>query len=288
MEKYNLSEGNESLKRILLMMKYDNKKTLSENVGVISEQNIQLDVFKMMKQLDAFNTDEDEVINIIKRYRTKESFKNFIDSYKNDVNKEFGEHLYRSLNPRQDKKEWEELKTYLKTIGIELGVNIISDPRKGKSSAVFKGLEKTPEVSAPEKEKTPTPSQPSQEPIIPQELSNSEGVKKFQDWLDQNKKGWATGYLDGVLNKQGRGYGRFGPRTQKAWNQYKTEYLTPTSTGGETQQQPKKDYSTFYDQKKKDLEQLYQPLSNNSNNNVTQTSQSQVTAEPTMDDVIGD
>lgn len=31
MEKYNLNEGNESLKKILLMMKYDNKKTLSEN-----------------------------------------------------------------------------------------------------------------------------------------------------------------------------------------------------------------------------------------------------------------
>lgn len=31
MGKYNLNEGNESLKKILLMMKYDNKKTLSEN-----------------------------------------------------------------------------------------------------------------------------------------------------------------------------------------------------------------------------------------------------------------
>jgi len=230
MEKYNLNEGNESLKRVLLMMKYDNKKTLSENVGVISEQNIQLDVYQMMKQLDAFNTNEDEVINIIKRYKTKESFKNFIESYKNDVNKEFGEHLYRSLNPRQDKKEWEELKTYLATIGIELDVNIISDPRKGKSSAVFKGLEKTPEVSAPEKKDTPKPSQPSQEPKIPGELKNSEGVKKFQDWLDQNKQGWATGYPNGVLNKTGRGYGRFGPRTQKAWNQYKNDYLSSNTS----------------------------------------------------------
>jgi len=34
MEKYNLNEGNESLKRILLMMNYDNKKTLSENVEI--------------------------------------------------------------------------------------------------------------------------------------------------------------------------------------------------------------------------------------------------------------
>ena len=33
MEKYNPNEGNDSLKRILLMMKYDNKKTLSENLN---------------------------------------------------------------------------------------------------------------------------------------------------------------------------------------------------------------------------------------------------------------
>ena len=45
-------------------------------------------------------------------------------------------------------------------------------------------------------------------------------VKKFQDWLDKNKAGWATGYKDGILNQgqNGGGYGRFGPRTQKQWN----------------------------------------------------------------------
>jgi hypothetical protein len=32
MSKYNLDEGNESLKRIMLLMKYDNKKTLTENI----------------------------------------------------------------------------------------------------------------------------------------------------------------------------------------------------------------------------------------------------------------
>ena len=64
------------------------------------------------------------------------------------------------------------------------------------------------------------------------ELKDVDGVKKFQDWLDQNKtdvqlgdgKGWATGYTGGALNK-GNGYGNFGPRTTKAWSQYKSEYL---------------------------------------------------------------
>ncbi len=39
MEKFNLNEGNDALKRVLLMMKYDANKTLTENVEEIQEQN---------------------------------------------------------------------------------------------------------------------------------------------------------------------------------------------------------------------------------------------------------
>lgn len=63
---------------------------------------------------------------------------------------------------------------------------------------------------------------------IPQELVNVDGVKKFQDWLDTNKAGWAKGYPGNVLSG-GKGYGNFGPRTKKAWDLYgKNEYLKPT------------------------------------------------------------
>jgi hypothetical protein len=44
MEKYNLNEGNESLKRVLLMMGYDNNKTLTENTKNIFEQDMDNDV----------------------------------------------------------------------------------------------------------------------------------------------------------------------------------------------------------------------------------------------------
>ena len=39
MKKYSLNEGNESLKRVLLMMGYDSKKTLEENTKIIFEQD---------------------------------------------------------------------------------------------------------------------------------------------------------------------------------------------------------------------------------------------------------
>jgi len=39
MEKYNLNEGNDALKRVLLMMKYDAKKTLTENIEEMESVN---------------------------------------------------------------------------------------------------------------------------------------------------------------------------------------------------------------------------------------------------------
>jgi hypothetical protein len=78
-----------------------------------------------------------------------------------------------------------------------------------------------------------TSGKQQQAPTIPKELVDIEGVKKFQDWLDKNKVGWATGFPGEVLNKAS-GYGRFGPRTTKAWASYGPEYLkggaTPTVT----------------------------------------------------------
>ena len=71
-----------------------------------------------------------------------------------------------------------------------------------------------------------------QAPEIPKDLDGVEGVKAFQNWLDDNHgddnkgqgQGWATGLPDGKLSQAG-GYGRFGPRTSAAWKLYKTEYL---------------------------------------------------------------
>jgi hypothetical protein len=84
---------------------------------------------------------------------------------------------------------------------------------------------------------TTTKKTPSTPPCsLPPELKDVEGVKSFQDWLDENHAGWATGYDNGVLNKTGKGYGRMGPRTCKAWPKYKNEYLnkpTAVNTGYE-------------------------------------------------------
>jgi hypothetical protein len=50
-------------------------------------------------------------------------------------------------------------------------------------------------------------------------------VKAFQDWMDINRPNWVNGKN---LNK-GRGYGTYGPSTQKAWASYKAEYQKGSS-----------------------------------------------------------
>jgi hypothetical protein len=84
--------------------------------------------------------------------------------------------------------------------------------------------------NAPTAPKTNVKSPAKSKPIpIPTELKNTEGVRAFQDWLDTNHPGWATGFKDGKLMK-GRGYGTYGPRTSAAWAKYKDEYLNKKTT----------------------------------------------------------
>jgi hypothetical protein len=95
---------------------------------------------------------------------------------------------------------------------------------------------------------------PTTTSTIPEFLGNVDGVKKFQDWLDQNHPGWVP---TGKLEKRG-GYGRFGPKTTAAWNSYGEEYKksgttnlsTPeTGTGAEQSEE----YKWFKENEQKGL-----------------------------------
>lgn len=89
---------------------------------VISEQvNASADVGTIMRELDKFNSDEPKIVNIIKNYKDKASFKNFVDQYKAISGKDFGTEIMRAIMPSSDKTEWNDLKTHLGTMGITLG-----------------------------------------------------------------------------------------------------------------------------------------------------------------------
>jgi len=89
---------------------------------VISEQaNAGADVGAIMRELDKNNSDESAIVNIVKKYKDKASFKNFTDQYKTISGKDFGTDVYRAIQPYNDKTEWADLSNHLKSMGITLG-----------------------------------------------------------------------------------------------------------------------------------------------------------------------
>jgi len=107
---------------------------------VISEQtnNVGTDVGTIMQELNKFNSDEQKIVDIVKKYKSKSEFQNFLNQYKSISGKDFGVDVYRAVTPSSDKKEWDDLKSHLSTIGITLG-NFI-DNNKKIYSATFGGL----------------------------------------------------------------------------------------------------------------------------------------------------
>jgi hypothetical protein len=79
-------------------------------------------------------------------------------------------------------------------------------------------------VTPPTPTPTPTPNTGGggYTPSVANPFKTAQDVKDFQNWLDKNHPTW----LNGGKLSQGGGYGNFGSRTQKAWNDYGVEYKT--------------------------------------------------------------
>lgn len=110
---------------------------------VISEQaNAGADVGTIMRELNKNNSDESAIVNIVKKYKDKASFKNFTDQYKTISGKDFGTDVYRAIQPYNDKTEWADLSNHLKSMGITLGnANTGGTPQRPVYSATFAGLD---------------------------------------------------------------------------------------------------------------------------------------------------
>lgn len=118
MKKYNLQEGNESLKKILLMMNYDSSKTLSENTSVIIENKINLyeDFIDCLdKATGGVGTDEKMLIGCFNNV-DETKFDNFIERAKTEIiNEENGlEALLNSELGVGDKKTAEQIRKVFK------------------------------------------------------------------------------------------------------------------------------------------------------------------------------
>ena len=207
--------ADEALETIKLRMNYDSSKTLNENVVVLKEQDIAKDVETINDELGAtFNTDEQEVVDILKKYNTSGKFNQFLSKFKEITKKDLGAAFGNSFAPASDKTEWKELTDHLKSIGISLKHQV----GKAGENITTIGGGGTPTEGGGGGGTTQT--------TMPSELKD---VKAFQTWLDKNKPGWHDKY-NTLGTDPAKGYGKFGPRTSKAWSTYKDEYLKGTNT----------------------------------------------------------
>ena len=266
----------DALQRVKLMMGYDLKKTLKENIReigvVLNEQSSEQISYAQLGQ------DAKDLRNYLTGDVQTSDLENIQTTLKNVYGKssEDGSCALTKLIAYYSKivgnGSWRDF--FTTTAGLTLGfsewgkTDLINDITKSQEAfeGEFEDVKKTllnsinkelngfcktgakkeetkkDETKKDEKVNTGGGGGTKQSPKIPTELKDIDGVKKFQDWLDKNKSGWATGYPGGVLNQAG-GYGKFGPRTTKAWNSYGQEYLKGGTTkpeekpevGGEVQ-----------------------------------------------------
>jgi hypothetical protein len=120
---------------------------------VISEQatNVGSDVGTVMRELDAFNTNEQKIVDIVKKYNDKASFKNFLDQYKSISGQDFGLDIHRAINTSQgDTNEVKAITDHLAKLGITFKLAV----KNGKSQYEISGLD-TPATAPAAGTRTP-------------------------------------------------------------------------------------------------------------------------------------
>jgi hypothetical protein len=259
----------EDIESIKFMMNYDTRKTLTENREFINEQGFPTKpnpggwaagvAMEIGNSVKGPGTKEIPLIDAIKKIKTAQHFFDVQSLLKSNTNGEYGT-FTRLVNGEMEFSNFNEVKEISdhfnsipgisskydseKAVTNRNGVKGEQNSFKPKSFTVFGyptdprlkslfggGGNKANNTALSGNTKTPdkTTKKAVTPPPIPPQLKDSAGVIKFQDWLDVNKPGWATGLPEGKLNR-GSGYGKFGPRTTKAWTAYGNEYLNPSKT----------------------------------------------------------
>jgi hypothetical protein len=221
----------EALETIKLRMKYDSSKTLTENVDVVNEQGLagnassgQASGGQTYGRTYNYDTGT-KWYDVIEKWAKKQSnkFKARDDQFWYYTDKDIwnfkkdGNFIYSYESGKTEKGKWVVNGTEIK-ITTEDGDEFNSKTGQWKKTTSDSNNSSTGSTSTAA---TSTSS-------IPAELKD---VKNFQDWLDKNHPGWHDKY--NTLNKDtSKGYGKFGPRTSKAWStsSYKDEYLKGTNT----------------------------------------------------------
>lgn len=130
-----VSESNlvKLIQKVLVEEKHINPKKLNE------QADLGYDIATIMGELNRTNSDEQKIVDTVKNYNDKASFKQFVDQYKVKSGKDFGVDIYRAIQSDTDKDELNDLKAHLKPMGITVTKKY--DQKNGIGSYVFDGLD---------------------------------------------------------------------------------------------------------------------------------------------------
>lgn len=223
----------EEIQRMKLLSKYDNSTTLSEQEG---SAELNMNRLNQQQLAQASNTSNSTKTDISQPKQSPSLWMEVLSTYASyykittiaglpAIHLQFDGENDEVIFTR--KRYFTYPKGFTKREPIQKGTWYI-----GRGDFGDRTLHRVPDPEVAPQTKEKKKNQSTKKVYTPSaQLRTPDEVKKFQDWLDTNAKGWATGYKDGIINKgqNGGGYGKFGPRTSKAWTTYGQQYLSSTS-----------------------------------------------------------
>jgi hypothetical protein len=252
---YSKKMGLEALKRSLLLMSYDNKKTLTENVdNILIEQN-QTDVKKLLRDaIYSFGTNPDTLKKVFDQLKTKQDYIKLDNEIKKNPNNFSVGGTYKSildiLNGELERDNLDSAKYItgkLKGLGINMTYKVYqNNPKSLYPNSIRINLEGT--QSKPENKKNQAkPLDPNQGPKVTEftcKVPNDKNyayTSKDNNWFALNLKNKQRFNLT-LLTKQFPAYKKTIEILVKTCpTQSQTSSTTQGATQSQTQAEPQRD-----------------------------------------------
>jgi hypothetical protein len=181
MEKVKIEEGNAALERVLLMMNYDMSKTLNENKGLVSEQDVPKGYLNIVGAAEGgFGTDENRLVRGFQELESAEDFRDLNRWYKAKWQGREIPYLLRKELGRGDADTAKQIADHLAKIGMKMTYTVTAD-RKGVVSDSIK----ISYVKQPEKKEEPKKVEPKKPSWVkaPQEADVMSGKKVLKSGM---------------------------------------------------------------------------------------------------------
>jgi Putative peptidoglycan binding domain len=215
MEKVKIEEGNAALERVLLMMNYDMKKTLKENAGLVSEQDVPKGYLNIVGAAEGgFGTDENRLVRGFQELESAEDFANLNRWYKAKWGREIPYLLRKELG-MGDADIAKQIADHLAKIGMKMTYTVTANQKGVVSDSIKISYVKQPKKEEPKKTEPKKPSwvkAPVENDVkagkkILKSGMAGEFVKKVQQSLNDiaSKEGnsnIAVGKVDGYFGKK--------------------------------------------------------------------------------------